>query len=199
AIGDDLDPVRDADQLHDVGRDNDDGDTTAGELPDEHINFKLGTDVDPLGRFVENADLGIGQQPAGKGDLLLVATGQKLDELSNAWRLNFQRRDLLCDGFALSDSVENAEPRPILHMRQHDIVGNRMRQEHALATPVGGKIDDAGADSRARRVDRHMLAVDRNTPGHAGHETEERPDHILLAAAGDAAEAENFASPYGEV
>ena len=56
------------------------GDKAAGPsrslAADDLVNFELGSDVDPLGRFVQEKDLRGSAQPFGDDDLLLVTSAE---------------------------------------------------------------------------------------------------------------------------
>ena len=68
-----------------------------GELLDERLHLRLGTDVDASGRLVEQQDLRIGAQEAGEQRLLLVAARQLADVLAAAGRLDAETGDELAD------------------------------------------------------------------------------------------------------
>ena len=48
---------------------------------DQLVNRLLGADVDALRRFIENQHLRSGVEPARDQDLLLIATGEMVDEV----------------------------------------------------------------------------------------------------------------------
>ena len=52
-----------------------------GELADERLDLRLGADVDPARRIVEEQDARVQAQHAREQDLLLVAPGQLADPL----------------------------------------------------------------------------------------------------------------------
>ena len=76
----DDDAVADADDLRQVGRDDEDRDAAVGEIVDDRIDLRLGADIDAARRLVED------QRPsaavckqARQQHLLLVAAGQRAD------------------------------------------------------------------------------------------------------------------------
>ena len=76
--------------------------------PDELVDVPLGADVDAAGRVVEDNEVGIGLQPLGQDDLLLVAAGQGGDDLSRRRRLDAQGVDVLLGDARLGAAGEKA-------------------------------------------------------------------------------------------
>src|SRR5271168_2680232 len=77
AAAHDHDPVGHADQLLDLGGDEQHGRALADQLVDDLVDFILGPDVDAARRLVENEDRRSAQQPFGDHHLLLIAARKR--------------------------------------------------------------------------------------------------------------------------
>ena len=82
------DAVAHAEDLRQLGRDHQDGQPARGQLAHQPMNLGLGADVDALCWLVEDQDRGFGRQPAGEGDLLLIAARQVADRRLDRRRLD---------------------------------------------------------------------------------------------------------------
>ena len=71
--------VRDAQDLGQLGRDDDHRAALGREPLDQGVDLGLGADVDAAGRLVEQQDAGAGGDPAADDGLLLVAAGELAD------------------------------------------------------------------------------------------------------------------------
>ena len=69
------------DDLFELGGDEEHGDPLARELADERLDLRLGADVDPARRIVEDEDPRVEAQHPGEQHLLLIATRQLADLL----------------------------------------------------------------------------------------------------------------------
>ena len=81
ALAHDEHAVGQPEDLGQVGRHDDHAEPLRGEVADDLVDLGLGADVDALGRLVEHQHLGLGRQPAGEQDLLLVAARQRRHRL----------------------------------------------------------------------------------------------------------------------
>src|SRR5436309_3308032 len=70
------DPVRQADRLRDVGRDDQDARPVASELLVLPVDLELRADVDSACRLDQNEHVGTAHQPAREQGLLLIAAGE---------------------------------------------------------------------------------------------------------------------------
>jgi hypothetical protein len=70
------DAVAQPDQLHQLGRNHDDGQAAQGQLLDQVVDFALGADVDTARGFIQHDHRGRGMQDLGQRQLLLVAARQ---------------------------------------------------------------------------------------------------------------------------
>ena len=60
------------------------------EAPDDVVDLRLGADVDPTRRLIEEQQFGVREQALGEDDLLLVAAGQLVDRLVDGVRRDAQ-------------------------------------------------------------------------------------------------------------
>ena len=77
ALADDEDAVGHAEDLGELGGDHQDREALPGELGEQPVHLGLGADVDAAGGLVDDQQLGIGGQPLGDDDLLLVAAAHR--------------------------------------------------------------------------------------------------------------------------
>src|SRR5438105_1059826 len=84
--------VAHAQNLGQLGGNQQDGRALTDEARDELMDLGLGGDVDPARRLVENEDLRPGEQTAADQDLLLIAAREISDRLVQIGRLDPQQR-----------------------------------------------------------------------------------------------------------
>ena len=78
AVAHDEDPVGHADHLRQLAGDHEDRDALLRQHPHQLVDRVLRAHVDAARRLVHQHDLGLGGEPAGEHDLLLVAAGEEL-------------------------------------------------------------------------------------------------------------------------
>jgi len=76
AVAEDEDAGAVADDFVEFGGNEENREAVGAELGDELFDLGLGADVDAAGGFVEDDDGGLGREPAGEEDFLLVAAGE---------------------------------------------------------------------------------------------------------------------------
>ena len=76
AFGQGVDAIADAQQLDELGRDDDDRLPLGRQAMDDRVDLVLGADVDAAGRLVEDEHVRSGVDPLREDHLLLVAAGQ---------------------------------------------------------------------------------------------------------------------------
>ena len=92
ALADDDHPIAHTDQLRQFGRDDDDADAVARQIPQDGVDLGLGSDIDAARRLVQEDHLRVDRQQLGEGDLLLVAPGQRRDVLVQVAELESSSR-----------------------------------------------------------------------------------------------------------
>ena len=80
AIADDDDPISQAKQFLELGRNNQDRRALRGDVAEDRIDRGAGADIDALRSFVENQHLRLQQEPARDDDLLLHAA-RKIEQV----------------------------------------------------------------------------------------------------------------------
>ena len=70
------DAVAHADDFGEIAGDQNHGEALFCEAADDLVDLALGADVDALSGLVEDQELGLGREPAGEGNLLLIAAGE---------------------------------------------------------------------------------------------------------------------------
>ncbi len=86
------DRVAQAEELRQVGADEDDRFSGRGQAADDLVDLGLAADVDPAGGLVEEEDARRVLEQAGEGDLLLVAARELADRLVRAAALDRRAR-----------------------------------------------------------------------------------------------------------
>ncbi len=103
------DAVAHAHDLGQLGRNHEDGQAAPGQLAHEPVDLRLGSDVDALGRLVEDQHGRLGRQPAGQGHLLLVPAGEVLHRRLHRRRLDPQTVDEPGGQLVLAAKVQKAQ------------------------------------------------------------------------------------------
>ena len=83
-----VDAVADAEQLGQLGGDDQHRLPLVGEPVDDRVDLVLGADVDAAGRLVEDQHVRVGEDPLRQHDLLLVAAGELAGDARDARRLD---------------------------------------------------------------------------------------------------------------
>ena len=113
ALADDDHPIAHADQLRQFGRDDDDSDAVAREIPQDGVDLCLRPDVDAARRLVQEDHLRVDRQQLGEGDLLLVAPGQRRDVLVQVAELEVEVAASALGQLPLAAPVDDAEARDL--------------------------------------------------------------------------------------
>ena len=87
-------PPRQADDLRHVRRNQDNRLALfSRQVPDQPMDLRLGADIDPHRRLVDNQYVASGQQPFADADLLLIAAAEVIDRLLKSSSADIHRRD----------------------------------------------------------------------------------------------------------
>ena len=108
ALAHDQDARADADELLELGRDDEHAEAGLGEVGDQPVDLGLGRDVDAARRLVEQQHPAVAQQPAGEHHLLLVAAREQPDDAVGVVGHGVERAQLLADLAPLGAEVEQA-------------------------------------------------------------------------------------------
>ena len=184
--------VAHAEDFRQVTRYHQHGEAVPGEAADDFMDFTFRAHVHALGRFVQDEDPGGGGEPAGEGDLLLVAAAQGMARGFGAVGADVQLADELEGARAF-----RAEPEPGAGENfPVDGHGDVLRQGHfeddAMAPAVFGHVSDAAGDSFPRGMDLDFLAVQKHFTGIGGSDAEKGPGQFGAAGADQPGQAQNF-------
>ena len=103
----DDDTVADADDLRQIGRDDEDRCAGFGEIVDDRINLGLGPDIDAACRLVEDQDFWRGRKQARQQHLLLVAAGESAGRHADIGGADAERREGLVGTIASLVTIED--------------------------------------------------------------------------------------------
>ena len=150
----DQDPVRQAEDLLDLGRDEEDAHPTRRQRDDQLVEGALGADVDAASRFVEQQHPRRFEEPLREEDLLLIAAREPADDRGHLRRLDGQPlqqapdRDALLAG--VDDAAGVADGRQV---GQRHVVPDRQPHMEPLVLPALGQHRDPARDTVTRRAD----------------------------------------------
>ena len=102
----DDDAVAHADEFGQLRRDHDDRLSLFDELLQQSIDFRFGAHVDAARRLVDDQDLGIGIEPLGEDNLLLIAPAEVDRLLVDMWRGDVKSAHIVIGDFAFAPQVE---------------------------------------------------------------------------------------------
>src|SRR5579872_1823927 len=153
------DPIRYADDLLEVGRDQQHPHPLTRQPPDHRINDAARPDVDAPGRLIEDHELGRHQNPSRQHDLLLHAAGKREDAVVKdaRWKAELvqesgNRRALIV--------IAEAKAGPAPEMGEKQILAHGEVWHEALPATVLGDEADAGAHRLSRRAWPVRLAIE---------------------------------------
>src|SRR5262249_13411845 len=166
----------------------------------ENIKFVFGADIDTPGGVEQKQNAALREQPFGKRDLLLIASGKGFDWRPESAAIDFDAAERAGDRALLASALHKAKTAEALDNRQRSIVLAVELDEQSLGLAVLRQ--ETHADVRAERIrrrgDRHRAPVDENLAGmDIGHaETGEKK--VELPHALQAGDAKDFATPERE-
>ena len=163
------------------------------------MDREFGADVDADGGPVEDEDGGLGGEPLGQDDLLLVAARQGVDGVGRVGGDDIEALHPLllfvADGFLVDESEGLGEG---FHFGDRDVFADRAREEEAFGESVFGDVGDAGCDRVAYASQGDVLAFDADAPGVEGEHPEERHGEFGASGAQQAGDAEDFAGSHAQ-
>jgi len=125
------------------------GEALLREAADDLVDLALGADVDALRRFVEDEQLGLGREPAGEGDFLLVAAGKAAAGRVGAGALHGEVADEIEGELALGAEAQPRAGKMRRMDRHRHVVGDGQLEDHAVAAAIFGDVGDAVGDGLA--------------------------------------------------
>ncbi len=185
--------------LGDLVGDQKDGDAVPGQLADDLIDAVLVADVDADRRAVEDQHLGVGGEPLGEHDPLLVAAGQGLDGSLDVVGPHGQPGDPLPrqGGPPRTRHEAGAVPEVTQDGERH-VVGDRLPKIEPEPQPVLRDVGDTGGDGvlirpqpQGRPVEQQLAPIEPRHP-------EERESQFGPAGAEQTRETQHLARVHGE-
>src|SRR5467141_587004 len=165
ALVHDADAVTDPEQLRHFRRDHDNGLAGIGKLVDDAIDLVLGADVDTAGRFVQNQDFRIGEQPFRQHHLLLIAAGQVAGSLIDIGATDAHAVAIIVRHPQLLDVVDDAAGRDTAEIGKRDVLAHVVGEQEAELLAVFGDVGKAGVDGAADGREVDLAAVQGSAAG----------------------------------
>src|SRR5208283_2433804 len=192
------DRVAEAEELGQVGANEDDRLARRGQAPDDLVDLRLAAHVDPSGGLVQDENPGRVEEEPRQRDPLLVAPGEVANVLVHVAAPDRElsrpplRRGALAPLAYPSQPPEGPEP------RQGDVVADGLVQHQPLLLAVLAQEPDALVPAPARRPPGPLPAEDRDLARGRPVETEERPHQVGPAGADKAGEPEDLALAHAQ-
>ena len=199
AIAEDEDARAVAHDFVEFGRDEEDGEAVGAELGDELFDLGFGANVDAAGGFVEDDDGGLGGEPAGEEDLLLVAAGEIANGDLGIRGFDAEGADVVVAEFILFGAREGAGGAAFGLEGEDEVFANGEVREDALVFSVFGGEGEAVADGVAGGGDARGCIRNLDLAGGMAVDAEEEAGEFGAAGAEKAGEAEDFAAVEREV
>ncbi len=187
-------PVADADHLGQLGGDHDHPDPLLRQLVDDPVDLRLGADVDPAGRLVEDQHLGADLEPARQEHLLLVAARQAADPDQRAGGAHPQRLERRLGPAPAAGQVEHAPAARVAVDHAHvDVLAARHVEEQPEPLAVLGQVGDAELERLFGPADGHRPAVEPDLARGLGIGAVDQPGELGPARADQPGDAQNLA------
>ena len=159
ALAHDQDPVTHTQDFRKLRRDHDDGLALLDKLIHQCVDLTLGTNVDTAGGLIKNKDIRVFHQPAGDDDLLLVTTGEVLQQLLHGGSLGAQFCVEIGRGFTHFVVVDQACVNEAVNGSNGGVFGNGLIQHQTKTLAVFREVADTVLDSLLRGLDLNLFAV----------------------------------------
>ena len=151
-------------QLVVVRTDQDHALARAGELIDEPVDGNFGTDVDALGRLIEDEYLGVSMQPARDNYFLLVAPRKEVDRLALGLGRDLQLQNIGMAEPELRGEVQLAAADDRGEIGDRDVTWRVEVDEQAVCLAILGQ----EGEPRSDHVLRPTCSAPRDLPGESG-------------------------------
>ena len=134
----DHDPVAAADELGVVGAIEDDPLARIRQLAQQRIDLLFGADVDAARRVIEQNQTGVGQQPLGDHNFLLVAAGQRTNRNMCTAGADRKRPEGVFDRAHFGPRADEAATGNPIEASERDVVAHGERQDEPIGLAVRG-------------------------------------------------------------
>jgi len=192
------DAVGEAEELGELGGDEQDALACGGEFAQEGVDFGLGADVDAARGFVDDEQARVGEEPARDEELLLVAAGEGRGGGVRAAPLEMHPRAEIRGGLAFVLGRHGEAHPEARIVREGDVPrAGKPRAEPGPRT-VLGEVADAGGDGFRRAADAERAAAEEHLAGEERVDAEDRLGRLAAAGADESGEADDLAFADGE-
>ncbi|MCY1174516.1 hypothetical protein D9M73_147220 [compost metagenome] len=162
----DMNAVAEADQLRQVGREDQHPGALLHQFTDQPIDLHLGANIDANAGLVQQVQAGTPREPLGQRHLLLIAAAELTHLGMRARGLDPQALDQLQGGMPLARRLQQPQAVEARQCRQGGVLLHAQVERHALPTALLGHQRDALGDSLAGAaqgqrspVQAHLAAV----------------------------------------
>ena len=201
ALVHDEDPVGHAQHLGQLGGDHQDRHAAAGEVGEQPVHLGLGADVDAPGGLVDDEQRGVGRQPLGQHDLLLVAAGERGHRVLGRAGLDLQApRPRPRPARLLAAADQSVRRAAGAAASASTLRGDRQVHDQALLAPVLGDERHAGVDGGLGRSRGHAASRDiTHLAGVVRVDAEDGAGDLAAARADEAGQGDDLAGADLEV
>src|SRR4051812_13732281 len=161
----DADAITDPQQFRHFRRDHDDGLSGIGQFIDDAIDLVFGANIDTAGRFVQDQDFRIGEQPFRQYDLLLIAAGQAAACLIDIGAADVHAAPIIARHLQLLDIVDDEACRDPAKIGKRDVLADIVGEQEAELLAVLGDVGKTGVDGAADGRKVEFAAVQRGAAG----------------------------------
>ena len=189
----DQDAVGHAQDLRQLGRDDDHRATLGGEAFDQGVDLGLGADIDAARRLVEQEDAGTRRDPAADDRLLLVAAAELADRAVDHQRakVHFTHQgQAFTAERPLADEAEAREP---VHGGKRYVGADRAARHDPIALALFRQQPEAGGDGGPRAAGLQGLALDPDLTAARPVDTGDEPQKLGAPGSDETGHAENLA------
>src|ERR1039458_6158021 len=128
--------MRHVDQLGHIARVVEDAGTIGGEILHHSEDLSFGPDVDASGQVIEQEDLRAGEQELSYDNLLLIAAGQRTDELLRVQAPDAEVLHGWADELLFYIPAQDSKAMQMFQAGQREVLAHRKSGKHALSLPV---------------------------------------------------------------
>lgn len=189
----DQNPVGHAEHLRELVRDHDHGLAGGGQIVHQPVDFELRAHVHAPGGLVEDEDLGVGFEPLGQDDLLLIATGKHRGRAVNRVGPQPHACRVPAEGRSLPRPVNPSGWCEVAKVGQTEVVEHAPAEYEPLRLAVLGQEADAGLDGVAGAADRERPPIEFQGAAVGLVGSEQQPGRLGAARSDQPREPEDLA------